>query len=582
MRGLRSLLVRLRARAGSALFGALALALAGAAMGLVASLAKPLVATLSGRPPAGDGGWQEFLGRRLVESGPLALALALGGLFVLRAIALYVGQYATAYAGARVVNDLRRELFDAYLRQPPIWFDARHSGDLAARVVNDTQLIHRAATVSLADGVRVAAMVPALFVVALVHDAGVALIAAAALPLVAWPALTLGKKLRRAARASLVGVGSVAGRVTELVGNARIVQLYGGEARERERFDEATGESLRAELRAARARALASPATELVAGVVGALLVALAGRAVAAGRIEGGDLAVVGLCLALGFASIRRLNSIWADLQLAGAAMERVLEVIERRVEIVDGTASVSAAEIELEGVVCRLGEARVLDGVDLRIAAGETIALVGASGAGKTTLTQLLPRFLDPDEGTVRLGGTDLRDLRLAELRGRIGWVDQQSWLFDDTIARNIGYPEREPDRARLERAAKEAQASAFIESLPDGYDQRVGERGARLSVGQAQRLALARAFYRDPELLILDEPTAALDAETEAALQLALDRLASGRTCVIVAHRLSTIRRADRIVVMERGRVVEQGTHDALLARGGHYGRLHALQER
>ena len=289
-------------------------------------------------------------------------------------------------------------------------------------------------------------------------------------------------------------------------------------------------------------------------------------------------------CLGLLFVSIRRLNAVYAELQRGIAAATRVFDMLDREREIVDrpgvGSLPPFSSSIVFDAVSFTYGDQLVLSEVDLVIERGETVALVGASGAGKTTLANLLPRFYDPSSGAIRIDGNDLREVGLASLRNQIGLVTQEIVLFDDTVRNNIAYGRADVGPDRVIEVARASQAHQFIEELPRGYETRLGERGQRLSMGQRQRIAIARALLKDPPLLILDEATSALDAASEVLVQRALERLMKGRTSVVIAHRLSTVRRADRIVVLDRGRIVEQGSHASLLAEGGHYARLCRLQ--
>lgn len=590
----------LRPYLGTMVLASLLLAVSGALMALVVSSVKPLVndvllpgATAAGMATGDGSGLLEGLRGRLPagrvgawvgDRAFVLVPLLIVGLFLVRGVFLYFGRYLTVRAGAMVIRDLRLALYESIVRQSLSFFQAHPSGLILSRILNDVQRLQRLTTSQLADLVRVGAMVPFLLITALLHDWGLSLLTMGALPLLAYPMVRLGKKLRRASTASQEDMALVADRLTESVAGIKVVQAFGMEDHEIGRFREAVGRMLRADLRAGRAGALAPAIMELVGAGVGAALFYFAGYQISRGRIDPGDFAVVLFCLGLLFVSIRRLNAVYAELQRGIAAATRVFDMLDREREIVDrpgvGSLPPFSSSIVFDAVSFTYGDQLVLSEVDLVIERGETVALVGASGAGKTTLANLLPRFYDPSSGAIRIDGNDLREVGLASLRNQIGLVTQEIVLFDDTVRNNIAYGRADVGPDRVIEVARASQAHQFIEELPRGYETRLGERGQRLSMGQRQRIAIARALLKDPPLLILDEATSALDAASEVLVQRALERLMKGRTSVVIAHRLSTVRRADRIVVLDRGRIVEQGSHASLLAEGGHYARLCRLQ--
>ncbi len=406
------------------------------------------------------------------------------------------------------------------------------------------------------------------------------------IPALGYPMIRLGRKLRRAATASQEHMALVANRLTESIGGIKVVQGFGMERYEVGRFKQALQRMLRADLRAGRARALAPAAMELLGALVGAAIFYIAGYYISRGRLDPGNFSVVLLCLGLLFMSTRRLNAVYAEMQRAMAAADRVFDMLDRERKVVESPTAEPlppfSREIHFERVGFSYGDEQVLDEIELRIHKGERVALVGPSGSGKSTLASLLPRFYDPTRGCIRIDGRDIREVTLASLRGQIGLVTQETVLFADTVRNNVAYGCGEVPLERVIAAARASQAHEFIQRLPQGYDTLLGERGTRLSMGQRQRITIARALLKDPPLLILDEATSALDAESEALVQQALERLLQGRTSLVIAHRLSTVRNADRIVVMDAGRIVEQGSHDSLIARGGTYSRFHDLQFR
>jgi subfamily B ATP-binding cassette protein MsbA len=378
----------------------------------------------------------------------------------------------------------------------------------------------------------------------------------------------------------------MANRVTEAVTGVKVVQGFGMEGFEIGRFREALDGMLRADLRAGRASSLAPSVMELLGAIVGSGLFLAAGYGIARKQLDPGDFTVVLFALGLLFASLRRLASQYAELQQALAAADRVFDLLDRERDISDRADAEElppfADRIEFRGMSFSYGDENVLDGFDLSIRKGEVIALVGASGSGKSTLANLIPRFYDPTAGSLCIDGRDLRSVTIQSLRAQIGIVTQETILFDDSVRGNIAYGRDDISIERIREVATAAHATEFIDRLPDGYETMLGERGTRLSMGQRQRITIARALLKAPPILILDEATSALDTESEALVQSALDRLLEGRTAIVIAHRLSTIRRADRILVMSGGRIVEEGTHDELLERAGAYARLHQLQFR
>jgi subfamily B ATP-binding cassette protein MsbA len=406
------------------------------------------------------------------------------------------------------------------------------------------------------------------------------------LPLLGYPTVRLSRRMRRAFTASQQHMALLTNRLHESVAGVKVVQGFNMESYEIRRFGEAIAQMLRADLKAGRARSLSTALMEFIGAIVGAVLFYFAGLYIARGDLDAGNFTVVLFCLGLIFASFRRLTQLNAEIQNALAAAQRVFDFLDWEREIQDLPDARPLPpfdqEVRFERLTFSYGDETVIHGIDLSIRKGETVALVGPSGAGKSTLANLLPRFYDPTDGRILIDGHDIRHATLNSLREQIGIVTQETVLFDDTVRDNIAYGR---DDIRLERVievSRAAQAHDFIEALPAGYDTVLGERGSRLSMGQRQRITIARALLKDPPILILDEATSALDTESEALVQQALETLMRGRTSIVIAHRLATVRNADRILVLDRGRIVEDGTHAELLARGGAYKRLHDIQFR
>ncbi len=510
--------------------------------------------------------------------------LLLVAIFFFRSVFLYFGQYLVMKTGTSVIRDIRADLHEAITYQSLRFFQANPTGLILSRILADVARLQKVATDVLADFIRVGLSMPLFLALALIQDWKLSIVAMVGLPLLAYPMVKLGKRLRRASTRSQEKQAETASLLAETIAGAKVVQGFAMERFEIGRFRAALERMLAADLKSARALALAPAVMELFGAVAGALLFSYAGRQVAKGRITGGDVMVIVVSLGYFFMSLRRMNTVNSEVQQAVAAAKRVFAMMDREREIRDLPGALPlppfAREIRFERVEFAYDERKILDGIDLTILRGETIALVGASGSGKTTIANLVPRFYDPDAGRILFDGRELRTVTLESLRSQIGLVTQETVLFDDTVKNNIAYGRSDVSMEKVVAAAEAAHAHEFILSLPERYETMLGEGGARLSVGQRQRLTIARALLKDPPILILDEATSALDSESEKLVQEALEVLMRNRTSFVIAHRLSTVRRADRIIVMDKGRVAEIGTHRELLERDGLYARFHSLQ--
>ena len=511
--------------------------------------------------------------------------------FLVRSLAAFANGYIFQIIGLGATNDLRNDLYDRILHQSSRFYAQHPSGELVSRVGNDVGVMQNAISSRLLDLFEQSVTLVLLVWFLLSTHFNLALACLVVAPAVFYPVVRFGQGMRRASRRSQERLADLSNLVAEAVRGHRVVKAFGMEGFELARFREATRRHLRVRLRAQLLSYASGPVVETLAVLGGGAFLVYAGYTVRRGELRPSDVMTFLTALVMLYDPVRKLNKVNIILQEALAAAHRVRDVmaIARDVEERPGAATLteedllaSAVAVTYEGVDFGYEDDAVLRGVDLEIRTGEVVALVGASGAGKSTLVNLLPRFFDPDAGRVTLGGHDLRDLTLASLRAQIGIVTQDTVLFNDTVRANVAYGRRDLPLERVREAAAAAYADEFVMALPAGYDTVIGESGLKLSGGQRQRLAIARALLKNPPLLILDEATSHLDTESEALVQKALYNLVTGRTALVIAHRLSTVKRADRIVVMEAGKLVEEGTHDELLKYGGVYHRLYELQFR
>jgi len=507
-------------------------------------------------------------------------------LFAVRGLAGFVVDYTLAWAANQAQLRLRSKLFGRLLDAHPQLYNHRSASSLMNTVVYEvlsgvTQLVG-AAQIVLKDSFTVVAMLGLLLVI----NWQLALVIAALAPAVGYTMKVFGRRMRRITKESQLAVDRLGYVVEENVLAWRMVRLHGVQEVQRERFEKSSSGLRRLLMKSTVASATVTPITQLLTAFALATVIGVAlWQSSQGGTTMGAFIAFISAAIAVA-TPLRRLTDVSAPISRGIASVERGLDLIEHAPRETGGTHAPGRAkgELSLRGVSMRFGGADAtpaLDSIDLEIRAGETIALVGPSGAGKTTLVNLLPRFLDPSAGTITLDGVELQQWNLAALRDQFALVSQEVVLFNDTVAANVcfGAP---ADPERVAAALRAANLTSFVDSLPQREQTPIGHNGAQLSGGQRQRLAIARAIYKDAPILILDEATSALDSESERLVQQALDVLLRGRTSIVIAHRLSTIERADRIVAMQAGQIVEQGSHTELLAHAGLYARLHALQFR
>ena len=533
-----------------------------------------------------DRGYQSVKSRLNIDEDEVVLFVPLLfiALFLVRAGSNFLSGYSFQHIGLGTTTDIRNALYRHVLDQSSRFHAEHPSGELMARVINDVSMMQNAVSNRLLDLIQQSVTLVFLVILLLSTDLKLALLCLVAAPALVYPIVRFGKGMRRISHRSQERMADLAELLSEGVRGHRVVKAFGMEDFEDQRFREATGRHLRVNLRAQTLANLSSPVVESVAVVGASALLIYAGLEIREGSLTAPDLVRFLTNLIVMYDPIRKLNKTNLILQEALAAVQRVARVLAIPSDIQDrpGARSVTRVErsIAFEGVSFSYGEKPVLRDLDLEIRRGEIVALVGPSGAGKTTLVNLLPRFFDPDRGRVALDGVDLRDITLKSLRSLIGIVTQETVLFNDTVRNNIAYGRADLPLEEVRKAAEAAYADEFILETSRGYESVIGEGGMRLSGGQRQRLAIARALLKNPPILILDEATSQLDSESEALVQRALGNLMQGRTTLVIAHRLATVTRADRIVVMEGGRIIEEGAHGVLLEKGGVYKRLYDLQ--
>lgn len=517
------------------------------------------------------------------KAGLLLVICSVPAVMFVRSLSAYLNIYLLNWAAMRAVADLRTKLFSHLQNLSLGFFSQARTGDLISRITNDTHALQAILGTSVGTMVKDPITVLVLLGILLSQQTVLTLVSMVVLPICLVPINIYSRKARKSARQMQGHISELTSLMHEAFTGNRIIKAYNLEATVVAEFRQTTKKYIGQLMRVLRANEIPSQLTEFLGAVGVALVMAYVLFYTDRSQTTAGDFVGFVLAIVVMYQPIKALTKLHNQLHQASASSQRVFELLQTTSAIVDPAApkplNAAGADIRFEAIDFDYGDKPVLRGIDFTVKAGQMVALVGGSGSGKTTLTNLLLRFYDPRRGSVRIGNTDLRSVSLRELREQIALVAQETILFNDTIRHNIALGRPGAPDTEIEAAARHAYAHDFILQKPEGYDTVVGEKGAALSMGQRQRLTIARAILKNAPILVLDEATSALDAESERAVQAALEELMRGRTTICIAHRLSTIQRADRIIVLDSGRIVESGTHAELLQRQGTYYKLHQL---
>lgn len=506
------------------------------------------------------------------------------GLYMVRGVGIYGQEYLMSFVGQDIIRRLREKLYQRIQDLPLSFFQREKTGVLMSRITNDVNVIKAMVSDSVKAALRDCCSIMALTVVIFYRDWKLASMALVVLPLAFQPVLIFGRRVRRISTNNQEAMADLNSFLHETFAGTKIVKAFGMEAFEKRRFHEKVMGLFRIELKTVKAKALSPAVMEFLAGIGIAFIIYYGGQGVINGTTTPGTLISFIAAVILLYDPVKKLSRVHNIIQEGLAAADRVFDMIETESEIQDPENPVTILNgphhVRFENVSFRYATDDVLKGISLDVAPGEILALVGMSGGGKTSLVNLIPRFFDVTSGVIRIDSHDIREVSLRSLREQIAIVTQEPILFNDTVRNNIAYGNSNASSEAIIKAARAAYAYEFIERFPKGFDTTIGELGGRLSGGEKQRICIARALLKDAPILILDEATSSLDTESEMWVQKALENLMQGRTTFVIAHRLSTIANAHRIIVLVNGRVVEQGTHAELMAKGGEYCKLHQMQ--
>jgi len=507
-------------------------------------------------------------------------------LFIVRGVCRYANDYLMKTAGQMAIQDVRNEIYKRNMRLSLGFFQRQTTGGLMSRTLNDVNLMQSGVgsvvTGIFRDGLSAVSLLGVIFY----RDWRLAVLSFMVIPVIIYPAQKIGKRIKKLVKDGQGKMGNIASVLQETFSGIKVIKAFGLEDREIEKFRVHNEEYYYYQKKSIKYDALSTPLTEMITSFGVAAVVWFGGASVISGRTTAAEFFSFVAAMVMMYNPIKKLNGDYNTMQRSIGASERVFEIIDAVPEIVDAVDALPLpavrGDVEFRDVCFSYEDEAVLKGISLTARKGEVVALVGPSGGGKTTLVSLIPRFYDVKAGAVMVDGSDIKTLRQADLLRHIALVDQETVLFNDTIANNIRYGRTDASDADVEIAARAAYAHEFIWEMPDGYQSNIGDRGVRLSGGQRQRICIARAILKNAPILILDEATSALDTESEQMVQKALENLMANRTTFVIAHRLSTIFRADKIVVMENGEIRESGTHSELLEHGGLYKRLYDMQFR